>query len=101
MRGSKTGVYIGCSGSEAHDIWGLCPEKIVGYEVTGCTRSMFANRISYCFDFKGEWLTILVFVFVCILQLIFILSAISPCTTGLKALYDPSYCTSTNQLSDY
>ena len=29
------------------------------------------------------------------------LSAISPCITGLKALYDPIDCTSTGQLSRY
>ena len=54
MRGSKTGVFIGCSASESHDAWSGDPENIVGYEMTGCTRSMFANRISYFFDFKGE-----------------------------------------------
>ena len=32
---------------------------------------------------------------------VFILRAISPCTTGLKALYDPFDCTSTVQLSIY
>ena len=54
VRGSKTGVFIGCSASESHDAWSGDPENIVGYEMTGCTRSMFANRISYFFDFKGE-----------------------------------------------
>ena len=53
-RGSKTGVFIGCSASEAHDAWSSQPEKLTGYEMTGCTRSMFANRLSYYFDFKGE-----------------------------------------------
>ena len=33
--------------------------------------------------------------------LVFILGVISPCTTGLKALYNPSDCTSTVQLSRY
>ena len=36
-----------------------------------------------------------------IIVFVFILSAISLCTTGLKALYDPSDCTSTVQLSYY
>ena len=54
VRGSKTGVFIGCSASESHDAWSGDPDNIVGYEMTGCTRSMFANRISYFFDFKGE-----------------------------------------------
>ena len=33
--------------------------------------------------------------------LVLILSAISPCTAALKALYNPSHCTSTAQLSNY
>lgn len=27
--------------------------NITGYEQTGCTLSMFANRLSFFFDFKG------------------------------------------------
>ena len=53
-RGSKTGVFIGCSASECHDAWSGDLDNIVGYEMTGCTRSMFANRISFFFDFKGS-----------------------------------------------
>ena len=52
-RGSRTGVFVGCSSSESHDTWTNDPEQITGYEMTGCTRSMFANRLSYSFDFKG------------------------------------------------
>ena len=33
--------------------------------------------------------------------IVFVLGTISPCTTGLKALNDPSDCTSTVQLSNY
>lgn len=54
IRGSRTGVFIGCSASESHEAWSTDPEKIVGYEMTGCTRSMFANRLSFFFDFKGK-----------------------------------------------
>lgn len=53
IRGSKTGVFIGASASEAHETWAVDPQKTVGYSMTGCTRSMFANRLSYFFDFKG------------------------------------------------
>ena len=53
LRGSRTGVFIGCSASESHEAWTMDVEKITGYEMTGCTRSMFANRVSYTFDFKG------------------------------------------------
>ncbi|ELU07161.1 hypothetical protein CAPTEDRAFT_216526 [Capitella teleta] len=53
LRGSKTGVFIGCIASECHEVWSNDPEKITGYELTGCARSMFANRLSFFFDFKG------------------------------------------------
>ena len=53
IRNTKTGVFVGCSGSESHEAWSTDTEKIVGYEMTGCQRSMFANRISFTFDFKG------------------------------------------------
>ena len=59
MRGTRTGVFIGCSASESHDAWSGDLENIVGYEMTGCTRSMFANRISFFFDFKGGKTSIL------------------------------------------
>ncbi len=53
MRGTRTGVFIGCSASESHEAWSYDAQDVVGYEMTGCTRSMFANRLSYYFDFKG------------------------------------------------
>ena len=28
-------------------------KDVTGYEQTGCTLSMFANRLSFFFDFKG------------------------------------------------
>jgi len=54
VRGSRTGVFIGCSASEAHDAWTADADRVTGYEMTGCTRSMFANRLSYFFDFRGS-----------------------------------------------
>ncbi|XP_039596427.1 fatty acid synthase [Polypterus senegalus] len=53
MRGSNTGVYIGVSGSEAAEAFSRDPEELLGYSMTGCQRAMFANRLSYFFDFKG------------------------------------------------
>ncbi|XP_029644700.1 fatty acid synthase isoform X1 [Octopus sinensis] len=53
IRGSRTGVFIGASESEAHQAWSVDPESTVGYHMTGCARSMFANRLSFYFDFKG------------------------------------------------
>jgi len=57
-RGSRTGVFIGCSSSESHDAWtalAAASDSVRGYELTGCTRSMFANRLSYFFDFRGTY----------------------------------------------
>ncbi|KAI8043079.1 hypothetical protein M5D96_004405 [Drosophila gunungcola] len=54
LRGSRTGVYIGLSFVETeHEIPNMEPSSINGYCLTGCARAMFANRISYTFDFKG------------------------------------------------
>ncbi|KAG7491726.1 hypothetical protein MATL_G00007310 [Megalops atlanticus] len=53
MRGSNTGVYIGVSGSEAGEAFSRDPEELLGYSMTGCQRAMFANRLSYFFDFNG------------------------------------------------
>ncbi|XP_062234915.1 fatty acid synthase [Platichthys flesus] len=53
LRGSKTGVYIGVSGSEAGEAFSKDPEELLGYSMTGCQRAMLANRLSYFFDFSG------------------------------------------------
>ncbi|KAL3877568.1 hypothetical protein ACJMK2_035265 [Sinanodonta woodiana] len=58
IRGSRTGVFIGASASESHDAWTSDPESTVGYTMPGCTRSMFSNRLSYFFDFKGPSYTL-------------------------------------------
>jgi len=54
VRGSRTGVFIGRSFSEAHYAWTAADdEHITGYEMTGCAGTMVANRLSYFFDFRG------------------------------------------------
>uniref|UniRef100_W4VRN6 Fatty acid synthase n=1 Tax=Corethrella appendiculata TaxID=1370023 RepID=W4VRN6_9DIPT len=53
LRGSRTGVYVGASTSEVEQYWCSTPELVNGYGLTGCQRGMFANRISFTFDFKG------------------------------------------------
>ena len=54
LRGSsRVGVYLGCCGSEVHAMWLSDYNSITGYEQTGCTLSMFANRLSFFFNFKG------------------------------------------------
>ena len=49
----QVGVYVGCCGSEIHAQWLSNVPEITGYEQTGCTLSMFANRLSFSFDFRG------------------------------------------------
>lgn len=53
IRGSRTGVYIGVSNSETEQYWCRDPDLVNGYGLTGCARAMFANRISFTFDFRG------------------------------------------------
>ncbi|GMR51168.1 hypothetical protein PMAYCL1PPCAC_21363, partial [Pristionchus mayeri] len=53
FRGSRTGVFVGCSHSETSDVLTADPETVTGYALTGCTRSMFSNRLSFTFDFRG------------------------------------------------
>ena len=51
--GAQVGVYLGCCGSEVHALWLGDINNITGYEQTGCVMSMFANRLSFTYDFKG------------------------------------------------
>lgn len=56
MRGSKTGVFVGASASESSDSWSADPSAATGFTMIGCQRGMFSNRLSYFFDFKGQYL---------------------------------------------
>lgn len=58
LRGSRTGVYVGISSSETGEIWSYDEDKIHGYELTGCARSMLSNRVSYDYHFRGPSYTI-------------------------------------------
>ncbi|XP_045464695.1 fatty acid synthase-like [Harmonia axyridis] len=58
LRGSKCGVFIANCASESQEFWEMKADEVNGYGLTGCSRSMFANRISYAFDFKGPSFTI-------------------------------------------
>lgn len=58
LRGSKTAVFIGSSVSETDEWLSSDPDDINGYGLVGCCRSMFANRVSYAFDFKGPSYTV-------------------------------------------
>ena len=54
LRGSdRVGVYVGACGSETHAQWLGDIPSITGYEQTGCAQSMFPNRLSWWFDFRG------------------------------------------------
>uniref|UniRef100_A0A7E4UMS9 Fatty acid synthase n=1 Tax=Panagrellus redivivus TaxID=6233 RepID=A0A7E4UMS9_PANRE len=53
LRGSKTGVFVGCSASETGGALTQDPETVTGYTLTGCVRSMFSNRLSYAMDLRG------------------------------------------------
>ncbi|XP_011311362.1 fatty acid synthase [Fopius arisanus] len=53
VRGSKTGVFVAVSDSESAEYWSADPDKINGYSLIGCCRAMFANRISFAYDFTG------------------------------------------------
>ncbi|XP_048000881.1 fatty acid synthase-like [Leguminivora glycinivorella] len=53
LRGSCTAVYVAIGGSESEEHWCADPDKINGYVLTGCSRTMFPNRISYTYDLKG------------------------------------------------
>ncbi|XP_055312062.1 fatty acid synthase-like [Sitodiplosis mosellana] len=53
LRGSRTGVYIGVSNSDIEEYWNADSDRVNGYGLTGCTRAMFANRVSFTFDFNG------------------------------------------------
>jgi fatty acid synthase len=54
----RTGVYIGACGSDAKTVFEEDLESLTGYENTGCSPSMFANRLSYTFNLTGPSLTI-------------------------------------------
>jgi len=53
VRGSRTGVFVGCMILDALDMLCSDPERITGVEITGSTQSLMANRLSYFFDFQG------------------------------------------------
>ncbi|RNA09364.1 fatty acid synthase [Brachionus plicatilis] len=58
LAGTRTGVYIGLSSSEALYAYSHNPSELSGYSMTGCASSMLANRLSFFFDFKGPSYTV-------------------------------------------
>lgn len=53
LQGSRTGVYVGACYSEAEKTFFYETVVSGGFGLTGCSRAMLANRISYSFDFNG------------------------------------------------
>ncbi|XP_076294356.1 fatty acid synthase-like isoform X2 [Lasioglossum baleicum] len=53
LRGTNTGVIIGSSIGESEKIWYYEKPQANGLGITGCSRAMLANRISYCFGLHG------------------------------------------------
>nr|QCW07586.1 fatty acid synthase 6 [Blattella germanica] len=53
IRGSKTGVYYALTGGDADQYFSRSEDNANGYGFIGSCKSMFANRISFQFDFTG------------------------------------------------
>ncbi|KAK0176607.1 hypothetical protein PV328_000726 [Microctonus aethiopoides] len=53
LRGTRTGVFIGSCISETEKTWIYEKIQANGLGITGCSRSMLPNKISYHFDFVG------------------------------------------------
>lgn len=53
LRGSRTGVYIALSNGPAEQYWLDNEEYSTGYALVGTARAMFANRLTFAFDFVG------------------------------------------------
>ena len=55
LSSGSTGVFIGTSSRDGHELLtDDDPDNISGYEMTGGNRAMLSNRLSYCFDLKGN-----------------------------------------------
>ncbi|XP_025993195.1 fatty acid synthase [Solenopsis invicta] len=53
LRGSRTGVFIGACFSESEKTWFYEKLQVNGFGITGCSRAMLANRISYWLGVTG------------------------------------------------
>ncbi|XP_076249111.1 fatty acid synthase-like [Calliopsis andreniformis] len=53
LRGTNTGVVIGACASESEKIWFYEKLQADGFGITGCSRAMYANRISYFLGLHG------------------------------------------------
>ncbi|XP_022835186.1 fatty acid synthase-like isoform X1 [Spodoptera litura] len=58
LRGTKTGVFIGACFSESENQWFYEKAQVNDFGITGCSRAMLANRISYWLGVTGPSYTI-------------------------------------------
>ncbi|XP_070149856.1 fatty acid synthase [Polyergus mexicanus] len=58
LRGSRTGVFVGACFSESEKTWFYEKLQINGFGITGCSRAMMANRISYWLGITGPSYTL-------------------------------------------
>jgi fatty acid synthase len=54
LKGKRTGVFVAAVTSETEQVWCYCTTHENGYGLTGCTRAMLANRISYWLGVTGK-----------------------------------------------
>lgn len=54
LKGSRCGVFIGACFSESEKTWFYEKIQVNGFGITGCSRAMLANRISYWLGVNGK-----------------------------------------------
>jgi fatty acid synthase len=54
LKGQNTGVFIGVSTCESEKIWFYEKLQTSGLGLTGCSRAMLANRLSYWLGTHGK-----------------------------------------------
>ncbi|KAK1990306.1 ketoacyl-synt-domain-containing protein [Colletotrichum falcatum] len=58
MKGSQTSVYVGIMSADYTETQLRDPESVSQYWVTGSSRALTSNRLSYFFDWRGPSMTI-------------------------------------------
>ncbi|XP_077520061.1 fatty acid synthase-like [Amblyomma americanum] len=58
LRGRNIGVFVGCSDSESGEVFSSDADKVDGYNIIGCSRALFSNRVSYVLDFCGPSISV-------------------------------------------